>query len=285
VSIIPGIENFAPDRTLTSSGQAGSPRRRLAPGTARPVQYAKLPWTLANSPLSIALSPDGTQIAASLNGPLIGSAPTQAEQVLVLSLATGAMLRTWTIDGLVDEVKWTGDGQGLAYMHNGSSISIHHLATPGSDLSAGSTPLISLANSGPSSSALCNTVNGWAVSSDGTTFICSASIAPASGSLPNPTSTGGCTGNAPIYMAFLRFAAGAQQPGTAPVGTDYSATDPCGANSDNAFLWWACPDGTEVIGTMTYPGHNEVGLFADGTYVPLPALGTSLPQETWMIAF
>jgi hypothetical protein len=28
VSIIPGMENFAPDRTLTSSGSAGSPSLR-----------------------------------------------------------------------------------------------------------------------------------------------------------------------------------------------------------------------------------------------------------------
>ena len=28
MSIIPGIENLAPERTLTSSGSAGSPRRR-----------------------------------------------------------------------------------------------------------------------------------------------------------------------------------------------------------------------------------------------------------------
>ena len=34
-----------------------------------------------------------------------------------------------------------------------------------------------------------------------------------------------------------------------------------------------------------YLGHNEVGLFYDDTCIPLPTLGTRLPQESWMIAF
>ncbi len=37
MSIIPGIENLAPDRTLTSSGSDGSPRRRFIVFSRRPV--------------------------------------------------------------------------------------------------------------------------------------------------------------------------------------------------------------------------------------------------------
>ena len=35
VSIMPGIENFAPDRTLTSSGSAGSPSLRPIADSSR----------------------------------------------------------------------------------------------------------------------------------------------------------------------------------------------------------------------------------------------------------
>ena len=37
MSIIPGIEYFAPDRTLTSSGSSGSPSRRFISFSSRPV--------------------------------------------------------------------------------------------------------------------------------------------------------------------------------------------------------------------------------------------------------
>jgi hypothetical protein len=270
-----GVYGAADDQTFLVSATEGTPKGaqtgwwmlRLAPGTAHPVQYTKLPWTLAGRPLSIALSPDGTQIAVS------------GAQIRVYSLATGAVLHTWTISGTVDEVTWTGDGQGLVYMHNGSTIWVHNIATPGSDLSAGSTPLISLADPGTSSSATCDSVNGWAVSSDGTTFICTAATPTATGSLPSPASSGGCASNNPIHMAFQRFAAGAHLPGSVPVGTDYSATDPCGANSDKVSLWWASADGTEVIGQVSYPGHNEIGVFYDGTYVPLPALSSETSPQ------
>ena len=40
MSIIPGIENLAPDRTLTSSGSDGSPSRRFIAFSRRPVWRA-----------------------------------------------------------------------------------------------------------------------------------------------------------------------------------------------------------------------------------------------------
>jgi hypothetical protein len=49
-------------------------------------------------------------------------------------------------------------------------------------------------------------------------------------------------------------------------------------------LWWASPDGTTVIGQLSYPGHDEVGVFAGGVYTPLPALGAG-PSSSRMIAF
>ena len=49
VSIMPGIENFDPDRTLTSSGSAGSPSVRPMASS----MTARWPETSASSPSGV----------------------------------------------------------------------------------------------------------------------------------------------------------------------------------------------------------------------------------------
>ena len=146
---------------------------RLAPGTAHPVQFTRLPWTLAGVPLSFTVSPDGTKIAASFNETVPGSA--RLSPVRLYSLATGAVLRSWTFNGEVTHMGWTGDGRALVYQGNGSVLEFHDIATPGSDLAAGSTPLFTVGSApGLHGAAQCSTFD-WAVSADGTTFTCAAS--------------------------------------------------------------------------------------------------------------
>jgi hypothetical protein len=241
---------------------------RLAPGTAHPVSLRLLPWTFAGPVSSISLSPDATQVAVA------------GAQVRVYSLATGAVLRTWTYHGTLAHVEWTGDGHALAYQLKGKVISVRTIATPGSDLSAGSTPLLTISPKADFPSTPCGGTSGWLISADGTTLVC-----PENGTY-DQSYNNACGSPARGQLAFLRFAPGSKLPGTAPVGTDYSVTvaaDPCG-NPASVSLWWACADGTEVIGQVSYAGRGEVGIFYDGTYVPMPALGNWTPSP-WMMAF
>ncbi|HEY6787383.1 MAG TPA: hypothetical protein VI365_08730 [Trebonia sp.] len=312
--VFSGVYGTAGDRAFVVSATRETPKGpvtalwllRAVPGTASPVRFTRLPWTIADRPLAMAVSPDGTEVAVLLNT----ASPDYSgpRPVRLYALATGAVLRSWTNDGAADDLQWTGDGRALViqYLHvtadvtastgavdnlvENSTFEVHDIATPGTGLADGSTRLISVTGARAvisGSPAQCITASDWAVSADGTTFICAAAtgyVARPAAEAPVPFTSDGtavtpsptsCAAPAPARLAFLRFAAGSTQPGSAPAGTDYSTTDRCPHGPDGLSLWWASPDGTAVIGQLSYPGHNEVGVFSGGKYTPLPALGAS----------
>ena len=297
--LITGIYGTDDNQTFVISASRGTPKGpqtdlwmlRLAPGTAHPVALIKLHWTLDDKPLSIAVSPDGTKIAASLNATVPGSAGL--EPVRLYSLATGRVLRSWTFNGLVDALEWTGDGNALVYQGDSQTFLVHPITAPGTDLAAGSTPLLTLAPTADGATA-CGGASEWLVTADGAVIICPQDDATGAGQStlgPQSITNGGhavsasigyCTG---AELRFVLFAAGSRLPGSSPAGTDYSVTDPCASSADSVSLLWACSDGTQVIGQVSYARHDEVGFFSGGAFVPIPALGTIAPEEPWMIAF
>lgn len=309
--MITGIYGTDDNQAFVVSASRGTPKGpqtdlwmlRLAPGTAHPVALVKLPWTLDDKPLSIAVSPDGTKIAASLNATVPGS--PSLEPVKVYSLATGRVLRSWTFNGLVDALEWTGDGNALAYQGDSQTFLVHPITAPGSDLAAGSRPLLTLAPTADAGTA-CGGASDWLVTSDGTMIICGhdaaadmvtqrpqgiptrpvtapqAHVSTVRIGATTSAGAGHCKG---AQLGFDLFAAGSHLPGSSPAGTDYSVTDPCASSADVVSLVWACSDGTQVIGQVSYAGHDEVGVFYDNMFVPVPVLGSAVPQEPWMIAF
>jgi hypothetical protein len=291
--IFNAIFGAADDRTFLLDTYYGTPKGpqdvpwalRLAPGTAHPVTLTRLPWSFPTRPQAAAISPDGTEIAVESSEQLPG--PTLRMPVRLYSLATGAILRTWVLSGFVDQLQWSGDGRALLYATGleNTLIMVHPIATPGSDLAAGSTLLLTIPDPGtmpPGGPAQCLSLGSlWGVSRYGTTLTCAALNQTAAGSRPSPGSRGqSCTGGHPARLAFLRYSAVSQL-----AGTDYSVTAPCSSRSDTAALWWASADGTEVIGQLTYPGHNEIGLFHDNTYIALPALDSTAKSVPWDITF
>jgi hypothetical protein len=147
-----GITGAADDRTFVVDTQPGAiqgpnslpdqqsvqPRTwyllRLSPGSARP---ASLTWlTIPPSPagtavMGMALSPDGTKLAAAFETPGWGISPTGSMTLRVYSVRTGAVLRSWTAPygkgrylfppaaaGFADDnlsLAWTDDGAALAF--------------------------------------------------------------------------------------------------------------------------------------------------------------------------
>jgi hypothetical protein len=291
--IVDGILAAADDQTFIVNTSYGTPKGpqtvfwvlRLAPGTAHPVTLTRLPWSTAIQPQVAAVSPDGTEIAIEPSQQLPGRTLRMA--VRLYSMATGAILRTWVLSGFVDQIQWSGDGRDLIYATGDSDteIMVHHSATPGSDLAAGSTQLLTIPAPGttvPGDPAQCVSLGSlWGVSSDGTTLTCAAlnrtatAFPPRPGSLVQP-----CTSGQLARLGFLRYTAVSHL-----AGTDYSVTTPCSPRTDTAALWWASPDGTEVIGQLTYPGHNDVGLFYHNRYIPLPALDSTAKSVPWDITF
>jgi hypothetical protein len=186
----------------------------------------------------------------------------------------------------VDQLQWSGDGRALLYATGDldTVIMVHDIATPGSDLAAGSTELLTIPDPGaavPGDPARCVSLGSlWGVSPDGSMLTCAANNRTAM-ARPSPGSREpSCTGGYPARVAFLRFTAASHL-----AGTDYSVTTPCSARPASAALWWASPDGTEVIGHLIYPGHNDVGLFYHNRYIPLPALDSTAKSMPWDIAF
>ena len=290
--ILDGILGAADDRTFVVDTYYGTPKGpqtvfwvlRLAPGTARPVTLTRLPWSLAIPPQVSAVSPDGTEIAVESSEQLPGR--TLRMPVRLYSLATGVILRTWVLNGFVDQLQWAANGRALLYATGlkDTLIMVHNTATPGSDLAAGSTLLVRIPDPGtmtPGGPAQCVSLGSlWGVSSDGTALTCAALNQTAS-ARPSPGQREqSCKGGYPARLAFLRYSAASHL-----AGTDYSVTAPCSPTSDTVALWWASPDGSEVIGQLSYPGHNHVGLFYNNTYIPLPALDSTAKSAPWDITF
>jgi hypothetical protein len=129
---------------------------RIAPGTDHPARLSKLPIPATPSGLEIAgmaLSPDGSKLALALEP---NTTEDQGpEQLRIYSLATGALLRTWTgppsqvsydaSEGTDNNttLSWLADGHTLALDYGaGGRLGVRTLDTsrPGQDLIADSRP-------------------------------------------------------------------------------------------------------------------------------------------------
>jgi hypothetical protein len=176
----PEIYAASDDRTFLMTGGAAAGTTgtalyviRLAPGTAHPVTLTRLPWTLPGTAFSMALSPDGTQVAVAQDEAAPGPA------VRVYRLATGAVLHSWTASFMVDYITWSGDGRSLAFDENGPVYAIRAIATPGSDLSTGARVLATITDNASGSGLICGLT--WEVSADGRTLICPVNTLPIAG--------------------------------------------------------------------------------------------------------
>jgi hypothetical protein len=146
-----GITGAADDRTFVVDTQAGAiqspnsspdqqsvqPRTwyllRLSPESGRPASLT--PLTIPRSPagtsvMGMALSPDGTKLAAAFETPGWGISPAGSMTLRVYSVQTGAVLRSWTAPygkdrylfppaaGFADDnlsLAWAGAGTALAF--------------------------------------------------------------------------------------------------------------------------------------------------------------------------
>jgi len=207
-----GITAAADDRTFVLSTTAWpfsavswdvEPRTwyllRIAPGTDHPAQLTRLAVPPTPSGLQVAgmaLSPDGTKFAVALQ-------PNQTENsgpehLRIYSVATGALLRTWTgpqssmgygpIEGRDNNttLSWLADGHTLAFDYGTAvkdRIRVLDTSRPGSDLLADSRPTAWGLQLG-----LCSTP---VVTPDGKTVVC---VAEASGAFQEySTATGKLT--------------------------------------------------------------------------------------------
>jgi hypothetical protein len=242
--------------------------------------------------LAIALSPDGTKLA-------VGTAPwttdtTHAKQALtVYSVATGAVLRTWTTPP--GRASWAimsgGEGgadpnTGVAWVGNHSlafagaaetaGASPHELAVrvldisrPDGDLLSSSRPtaLVPTGKPGGDRSTPFGCDPSWRVNvlitGDGTSFVCGG-YGASGARLPESLCKPGAAWNT---VAFARFSLAT---GKETFLSGYRTT--CQGLAIAAYAVWVNATGSEVIGWMhvasSIPG--RFGVFSNGSFRPLP---------------
>jgi len=240
--------------------------------------------------LAIALSPDGSKLA-------VGTAPwtdntTHSKQALtVYSVATGAVLRTWTTppgpgnwaimsggEGGADPntgVAWVGNNAlAFAVAPQTTGPPPHGLAVldtsrPDGDLLASSRPVTAMPTGfGPSDQSTpfgCDP--SWRVNvlvtGDGKSFVCGG-YGVSSAQLPESLCTAGTAWNT-VGFAGFSFATGART-----YLSGYRTN--CQGLPLTAYALWVNATGSQVIGWMHFadsiPG--KFGVFSNGSFRPLP---------------
>ena len=337
-----GITGATDDRTFVVDTQPGAiqspnsnpaqqsvqPRTwyllRLSPGSARPASLTrlKIPPTPARSAvMGMALSPDGTKLAASFQAPGWGISPTGSMTLRVYSVRTGAVLRSWTAPygkdrylfppaaGFADDnlsLAWTGDGAALAFgqltlaaglVNDGAlpppqaltSEEIRELpyTTPsGADLLSARVAFTFPGGAQHASASLnCGeaATTDLVFTADGQ-FLCEGT---ATGRDPGSLSNGSCAAGPPWYQFGLL-----EYPTSGAARTVAQYTSNCAGQSALLPLW-SNPSGSTQLGLVSLQKSIAetslaFGIFRDGKFsaVPTPAAldskdGLSLSYIAW----
>jgi hypothetical protein len=267
---------------------------------------------------ALALSPDASKIAIAYT---YRTYPPNPQPVILYRVATGAVLRTWTVaSGIISaadpmgngdlgqdprgtSMRWTADGRGLAFAFHANaapgkqgygydraaSIRLLDTTAPGRDLIANSRGLNGPGpeyNPGNGAGTQCLAGNGWSLSADGQAVTCAAEWGTPGPRLPKGTRPAECArsaaGSATRQLAGFGFWRQFTLPdGSGGAETIYGVCP--AATAAGIHLFWASPDGTMVLGALDYPGHSMFGLFSKGAFrkLPPPPPGTPLTSIAW----
>jgi hypothetical protein len=260
---------------------------------------------------ALALSPDASKIAIAYMG--LTSPPAQ-QPLIVYSVKTGAVLRTWTTaSGIISgtdpmggsgggpgtALHWTADGKELAFAfyatakpgknrygyQQSASIRLLNTTAPGSNLLAGSKLLT---GPGPGytpaegTGMQCLAQYGWSISANGQALTCATQWGTPGEQLPASLRSAQCpakTGTGQVNLGFLRqYWLPSGGGGGGPVYGPCTADAPADIQLD-----WANSDATLVLGRLKLPGHSLFGLFSGGklTALPAPPAGLSATSTAW----
>lgn len=256
---------------------------RITPGSRATARLVPLPIAVRQEPAGVALSPDGTRLAVALPG-------TPAD-LRIYSVATGALLRTWSAPaGQIKTatvtpgswqftamvLRWSADGRTLAFTWNAQEIRALDPTAADGNLLTRSSLLegIGTGYTPAGTSTTCDPAHGWAVVADGHGTVCAATWTAASamtGSGAGPGSARTCPRGQWVAHGFelnIPYGQGGRQGRLlAPVAECTGQVQP----SDGAYLGWANADGSILIGLQAWNGHVRFGIFRGSRFTPLPA--------------
>ena len=307
VAIVPGLVSANQQRTWYLL--------RVKPGApVTTLTRLNFPLPAAADVNGIALSPDGTKIAVLYQVAREGDGfPYSGPFTLgIYSVATGAVLRTWTDpnaqhgsygyggDTLPDpstNLTWTSDGQRVAFAYRsstGSDASLFlrevNLAAPGGGLFTDSAVIAKIAVS-PTTGRSRIWCDSLGITGDGRSAVCGAELPatpPVGATLDALTEPGPWTGcSAPTDT---------QYPGIVEISLAgdrltrvlYEAEPGC-MGGGYATVLWSSPSGDTVLGAVSYTDdpsmteHSAVVLYDHGKVTPLSwpgAAATLLANQT-----
>ena len=265
---------------------------RINPGGAPLTRITRLPIPVRQAPAGVAVSPDGTMLAVALSG--------RPAALRVYSTATGALLHSWSAPAgqfaaasgqpgpaadAAMALRWFPGGQALAFAWNGTAIRRIDVTAPDGDLLAtgdtiaaiGTAVVGSADENTPAGTAVtCDAAHGWDVfvGAQGYTVDCAATWQAATP--PGRRSAAVCRDGNPVS-----FGIDTQQPHaenvpngrlTLQIGAQSLATECTGQvhPGDGVSIAWTSADGA-VTGSLVQDGHARFGVFAGGSFAPLPA--------------
>ena len=334
-----GITGAADDRTFVAdtqpgalqspnsppNRQSGQPRTwyllRLSPGSARPASLTRLaipPSPVGTAVMGLALSPDGTKLAAAFQIPGWGISMTGSMALRVYSVRTGAMLRSWTAPyakarylfppatGFADDnlsLAWTGGGTVLAFGElilapglvndgalppqpflTGEKILELPYSTPSGTNLLSAHVAFNLPGRAADTSAVLHcgaaATTDLVFTADGQLLCQGTAVARHHG----PPGTGNCASGTPWYqLGLLEYATS----GSARTLEHYTSN--CASRS--ALLpVWTSPSGSTQLGLLSRQKRNAetssaLGIFRDGKFTVLPTPATINPQEDFPLSY
>jgi hypothetical protein len=297
----------ADDRTFIVTGDrphgvtAGTQwyQLRLTPGGKTPARLTPLPVPVRQAPAGVAISPDGRKLAVAL--------PGTPAVLRVYSMATGALLRTWSAPaGRIMAIKaplgswqftamvlrWSPDSRTLAFTWNATEIRELDASATDGNLLARSGKLVPIGTVIFSASTLtCNATQGWSLTDQltgvegGRWAVCAGTWQATAKSTwsPAPGSAGKCPSGHEVTFDFPYVTSSSTFEGP-PSVTECPSQARAG---DGAYIGWASADGSTLIGSLVWNGHSEFGIFGsvNGFYfTPLPPLPVSIPHPSGTLA-
>jgi hypothetical protein len=273
---------------------------RIAPGTSTPAHLTRLPIpaTAAGTRVeAMALSPDGRELAVALQPDANGSGHAP-ESLVLYSVATGAVLRTWTgplgtiltpgewfrVDSFNATLYWLTDGHTLVFSDE-TAVRTLDTTGQGQDLISDSELVWSpgRANGNPAGYQL-SCGGDPLVIDNGATVVCGATGMPS----PPRHLTSECSDMWDNAMGFIDYSTATRR----LTRTLYIDQTTCTAEV-TADIYWASPSGAPLIALLNSapeknpagPQWNEVGVVANGRVsplsLPLPGGAPMLGATAW----
>ena len=266
---------------------------RMAPGSDRPYQLAKVPIKLAGGGnaevLAYALSPDDSELAVESQQ---GSQDSGANvtTLAIYSVSSGAELRAWTTGGYTQELgypdalSWLPGGRQLSFSHippgrhdaDQDQVRTINVTGHGTDLLTASHVVLTVTDP-PSSPSTCWTLT---LTPDGGTVICGTQY---NESADDRGTDAGCA------SAGLEFTAYSARTGK-PVRVLYKDQGPC-SNGETAVLWTDSSARYVIGATETNLGNQggkqagQLGVITDGHLRPLKLPASARQTDYLTVAF